>query len=72
MELPFTLQHDREFVMFKFYFPLFIKLFMVLLCVLNRVIFTRGVLSIPACDVYVRLETIGAAIKIVRGTTNNQ
>ena len=26
-----TLQHDREFVMFRFYFPLFIKLFMVLL-----------------------------------------
>ena len=35
-------------------------------------IFTRGVLSIPACDVYVRLETTGAAIKIARGTTNNQ
>ena len=35
-------------------------------------IFTRGVLSIPACDVYVRLETTGAAIKISRGTTNNQ
>ena len=33
-ELPFTLQHDREFVMFRFYFPLFIKLFMVLLCVI--------------------------------------
>ena len=54
--------------MFRFYFPLFIKLFMVLLCV----IFTRGVLSIPACDVYVRLETTGAAIKIARGTTNHQ
>ena len=26
-----TLQHDGEFVMFRFYFPLFIKLFMVLL-----------------------------------------
>ena len=35
-------------------------------------IFTRGVLSIPACDVYVRLETTGAAIKISRETTNNQ
>ena len=34
IELPFTLQHDREFVMFRFYFPLFIKLFMVLLCVI--------------------------------------
>ena len=33
--------------------------------------FTRDVLSIPACDVYVRLETTGAAIKIARGTTNN-
>ena len=30
-------------------------------------IFTRGVLSIPACDVYVRLQTTGAAIKIARG-----
>ena len=30
IELPFTLQHDREFVMFRFYFPLFIKLRMVL------------------------------------------
>ena len=35
-------------------------------------IFTHGVLSIPACNVYVRLETTGAAIKIARGTTNNQ
>ena len=61
--------------MFRFYFSLFIKLCMVLLCVIfqrKRVIFTRGVLGIPACDVYVRLETTGAAIKIVRGTTNNQ
>ena len=23
IELPFMLQHDREFVMFRFYFPLF-------------------------------------------------
>ena len=38
----------------------------------RRVIFTRGVLSIPACGVYVRLETTGAAMKIARGTTNNQ
>ena len=28
--------------------------------------------SIPACDVYARLETTGAAIKIARETTNNQ
>ena len=28
--------------------------------------------SIPACDVYVRLETTGAAIKIARWTTKNQ
>ena len=34
--------------------------------------FTRGVLSIPACDVYARLETTGAAMKFARGTTNNQ
>ena len=31
IELPFTLQHDRQIVMFRFYFPLFIKLCMVLL-----------------------------------------
>ena len=37
IELPFTLQHDREIiVMFRFYFPLFIKLFMVLLCVIFK------------------------------------
>ena len=30
-------------------------------------IFTRGVLSIRADDVYVRLETTGTAIKIARG-----
>ena len=34
IELPFTLQHDTDFVMFRFYFPLFVKLFMVLLCVI--------------------------------------
>ena len=73
IELPFTLQHDREIVMFRFYFPLFIKLCMILSCNLEkRVIFTRGVLSIPTCDVYVRLETTGAAMKIARGTTKNQ
>ena len=31
-----------------------------------------GVLSIPSRDVYVRLETTSAAIKIARGTINNQ
>ena len=36
IELPFTLQHDREIVMFRFYFPLFIKLCMVLLCVIFK------------------------------------
>ena len=35
IELSFTLQHDRELVMFRFYFPLLIKLFMVLLCVIS-------------------------------------
>ena len=35
IELPFTLQHDGEFVMFRFYFPLPIKLFMVL-CVIFK------------------------------------
>ena len=73
IELTFTLQHDREFVMCRFYFPLFIKLFCDLLRVIFKSeLFTRGVLSIPVCDVYVRLETTGAAIKIARGTTNNQ
>ena len=36
IELPFTLQHDREIVMFRFYFPLFIKLCMVLSCVIFK------------------------------------
>ena len=35
-ELPFTLQHDREIVMFRFYFLLFIKLCMILLCVIFK------------------------------------
>ena len=35
-ELKITLQHDREFVMYRFYFPLFIKLFMVWLCVIFK------------------------------------
>ena len=73
IELPFTPQHDREIVMFRFYFPLFIKLCMALLCVIFKSEnFTRGVLNIPACDVYVRLKTTGAAIKNARGTTKNQ
>ena len=73
IELPFTPQHDREIVMFRFYFPLLIKLCMALLCVIFKSEnFTRGVLSIPACDVYVRLKTTGAAIKNARGTTKNQ
>ena len=42
------------------------------LLIYKRVIFTRCVLSIPACDVYVQLKTTGAAIKIARGTTNDQ
>ena len=40
-------------------------------------IFTRGVLSIPACDVYVRLETAGAKFggefeQLARYTTRYQ
>ena len=36
-------------------------------------IYARVILSTqPACDVYVRLKTSGAAIKIARETTNNQ
>ena len=51
------LQHDRERIMFRF-FPLYL-----LFC---YVIFTRGILSTPACDVllYVRLKTTCAAIKL--------
>ena len=44
IELPFTLQHDREIVMFRFYFPFFIKLCMVLLCVIFK----------KASDIYAR------------------
>ena len=36
---------------------------------LKRVIFTRSILSTPACDVYVRLKATGAAIKIARRAT---
>ena len=36
IELPFTLQHDRKIVMFRFYFPLFSKLRMVLVCVIFK------------------------------------
>ena len=36
IELPFTFQHDREIVMFRFYFPLFIKLCKILLCVIFK------------------------------------
>ena len=36
IELPFTLQHDREIVTFRFYFPLFIQLCMILLCVIFK------------------------------------
>ena len=73
IELPFTLQHDREF-MSRFYFPLFIKQSMVLLCVVfkNEWYLRAAFLSISACYVYVRLETTDAAIEIARGTTNNQ
>ena len=36
-------------------------------------IYARVILSTqPACDVYVRLKTSDAAIKIARETTNNQ
>ena len=76
IELILTLQHDREFVevLFEVLFPFNYKtVYGFVMCNLyKRVIFTRGVLSIPASDVYVRLKTTGAAIKIARGTTNNQ
>ena len=51
IELPFTLQHNREFVMFRFYFPLLIKLFMVLLCVIRVDIYARHFEYAPACHV---------------------
>ena len=52
------LQHGSELIMFRFYFPLF-----VFFC---YVIFTRGFLSTPACDVllHVRVKTTCAAIKL--------
>ena len=52
--------------MFRFYFLLFTKLFMVLLCVIFK--------SEYSCmrDVYVRLKTTGEATDIAGGTTNNQ
>ena len=52
------LQHDSELIMFRFYFPLF-----VFFC---YVIFTRGFLSTPACDVllHVRVKTTCAGIKL--------
>ena len=54
-------------------FPFIYKTVHDLLCVIFKSeLFTPGVLSIPACDVYIRLETTCAAIKIARGTTNNQ
>ena len=33
---------------------------------------TRDILSIPASDIHEQLKTNGTAIKIERGTTNNQ
>ena len=42
-------------------------------CVIfKRELFTRGVLNIPGCVVYVPLETTGGAIKTARRTTNHQ
>ena len=35
-------------------------------------IYRRGILSSPACDVHVRMKTNGTAIKIAKETTNNQ
>ena len=63
------LQHDSELIMFRFYFPLF----MVLLCVILKAfdVYARHFEYSPACDVYVRLKTNGAAIKIAKETTNN-
>ena len=60
------LQHDRDLIMFRFYFPLFMVWY---------VIFTRGLLSSPACSVlfYVRLKTTRAAMKLrKRLLLNNQ
>ena len=48
---------------------------MALLCLIFKSasgIYARRFEYSSACDVYVRLETTGAAIKITRGTTNNQ
>ena len=68
-----TFQHDREFIIFRFYFPLFMALFLLSLKAFD--IYARHFEysgSTPARDVYVGLKTRGAAIKIARETTNNQ
>ena len=67
-ELPFTLQHDREIVMFRFYFPLFIKLCMILLCV----IFKSERYLRAAMHAMCMFDWKQPAMKIARGTTNNQ
>ena len=70
IELAFTLQHDREFVTFRFYFPLFIKLLLWALKASD--IYSRHFENSYVRDVSVRLKTTRAMIKIARGTTNNK
>ena len=63
----FTLQLNKEFVMFIFLFNSFI-----MMCILEKAFETCGILSTPASDVHERLKTNGTAIKIARETTTNQ
>ena len=55
-----TLRNNKEFIMFIFY------------GFITCLIYRRGILSSPACDVHVRMKTNGTAIKIAKETTNNQ
>ena len=43
-----------------------------LLVIFKSAFDTRGILSTPARNVYVRLKTTSRAVKIARKTTNNQ
>ena len=52
--------------MFRFYLPLFLKLFMVLLCVLFKSNILSSFEYSRMRDVRVRLKTTGAEIKIAR------
>ena len=58
-----TLQHNKEVIVFVFLFNGFITM-----CSLKKrlILYTLGILSTPASDVYERLKTNGKVIKIGR------